>query len=158
MDSLIKHKNIIAVFLISIIFVFIARQIHSSFIQKYRKLDKEKKEFEEKKVLANTLSNIEEEFNNLKKRVFKGDIFDFKKVIENNAAKRKIIVDSLIPKELENRKEYKKVRFILELKTDYDSLRKFVSNLESTGCVDIRYLERRGFHKYLLEVVVILKE
>ncbi len=159
MAGLLRYINIILGTVIVIVFLFIVRAINNNYKKEYSELEKKLAEAEKRQEDIAKLSHLNEELKNLRDKIFKGDIIGFKNIIEKEALTRNIEILSFTPREEKEYEEYRKVKFALQLNSDYNSLKGLVSSLESLGCVEVKRIRKgRERNRYYVDMIAFLEK
>jgi len=159
MTGLLRYINIIIGIFIVLVFLLVVKAINNDYRKKYSALEKKLADMEKKGEYVAKLPHLDKQIKNLRDKIFKGNIINFKNIVEKEALARNIDIDSFTPREKETYGGYRKVEFVLQLNSDYNSFKEFVCSLESLGCVEVKTIRRsREGNNYYLDMIAFLEE
>jgi len=157
MNIFLKYKNIIVSVAVVVFFIFIAKGIYVNYTANNSKFGKRYIAMKKKMVLAIKLHKLNTELRKLGKKPFSGDLFGFKKVLEDNADKLGVIVQSFKPSVEKDERNYKQARINMVWNAGYRAITDLIGRLESTGYVEVVSFSRQGSKSFRLVVKVFFK-
>jgi len=155
---ILKYKNIFASLIVVLVVLFAAKNIYTGYLNKEEKLNNQEKSIEDVKVLAGNLERIDKNLKDMKEKIFNGDIFDFKRFLEQAAKESKVAINSFTPRTIKTIDSYNKVKVTIDITADYKGLTNLIHAIEDTASATIIRLERRKQSgHYLISFYVVLK-
>lgn len=131
MDFVLKNKNMIVNLAVVLVFIIVANLLYAHFRKKESALRRKHEELIEKQKINADISFMDQEIALFEKQVFKGDMFDLRKAIEEAARNEGITIRSLRPKvETIEGVKAKKGAFEFNANASYDRVVDFISVLE----------------------------
>ena len=153
-----KYVNIIIVLIIALVSGVIAKKVHSNYLWRKNELERRRKEMEQKKIWSTKIINIEKGIKLLRAKPLEGDIFYFKKLIEDAAKKSEVTIILFKPMMKGETDDYKEAEVTLRVYGSYKNLTTFIKTLEDLGVIEVVNLRKDRGDNYSLIIIGLLRK
>lgn len=154
---ILGNKNALMAVILIALAGLMAKNIYSGYKIKVEKLDKEKKDLEEKILLVKDIGTLEDIIKKLKVLLLDKDPIDFQGFINKVAADTDVEIVFLKPEINEKLSIYREAKIILSLKGAYRNIIDFIMELVETKGVEVNDLRVASGEVFSLTITGMLK-